>query len=115
LVIGYNDLPSPKTSFRYSPFSSASSPRSSYVRTPISPNSSPRHSPDMLDLPTTLPVPSRSSRYHGHVRSPSQGSTISDTGSDSSYASVASHLSSSNGTGLRRKPIPLDIFSRNGA
>jgi hypothetical protein len=111
LVIGYNNTPSPTPSFHYSPFSPPTSPRSSDDRTLVS---SPRHSPNMLDLPHTLSAPSLSSRYHRHVKCPSQGSVISDTGSDSSCISVASHLSNSNGTGLRRKPIPLDIFGKNG-
>ncbi|KAF7761359.1 hypothetical protein Agabi119p4_9351 [Agaricus bisporus var. burnettii] len=113
LVIGYNNLPSPITSF-YSPFSPSASPRSSYEGTSISPVSSPRHSHDMRDM-SLVPSLSHSSRHRGHIKSSSQDSTTSDSGSYSSCASATSSSSSSNGTGLRRKPLLSEMFLRNDA
>ncbi|KAF9447005.1 hypothetical protein P691DRAFT_776457 [Macrolepiota fuliginosa MF-IS2] len=107
LIIGYNSSPfSPRPSHdSYScyPNSPLSSPRRSHDKTP---SSSPRRS---NDLPHT-PSPSRPGRHHAGVRrSPSQCSGVSDCGSE---ASSASGWSSSSGSGLRRKPIPVEMFLR---
>lgn len=118
LIIGYNNGPySPRRSHdSYYPASPLSSPRRSYDRTP---SSSPRRSHDLPHKPSpSRPSPSRHHGYHGVRRSPSQcsASGVSECGSEASSASASSGWSgaSSSGMGLRRKPIPVEMFLRSG-
>lgn len=108
LVIGFSNPFSPRRSYdSYLPsLGPLVSPHTSLDVVPPSPPPQRR----LHGFPNT-PSSSRSTRPHpfsSRNLSPSQYSDESDCESEASYASVA------NGSGLKRKPIPVEMFLRSG-